>query len=71
MKHHQELENLTLTTQPLKILKIFQFGCWPICLAFSQPDVFLWTSMVTGYEQDGDPEEAFGVFLPNGDVCAH
>ncbi|XP_068304486.1 putative pentatricopeptide repeat-containing protein At3g01580 [Pyrus communis] len=25
---------------------------------FSQPDVFLWTSMVTGYEQNGDPEQA-------------
>ncbi|KAM1410718.1 hypothetical protein ACFXTO_023672 [Malus domestica] len=29
---------------------------------FSQPDVFLWTSMVTGYEQNGDPEEALEFF---------
>ncbi|KAM2955970.1 hypothetical protein FF2_023153 [Malus domestica] len=29
---------------------------------FPQPDVFLWTSMVTGYEQNGDPEEALEFF---------
>lgn len=29
---------------------------------FPQPDVFLWTSMVTGYEQDGSPEEALSFF---------
>lgn len=29
---------------------------------FSQPDVFLWTSMVTGYEQNGNPEEALEFF---------
>ena len=34
---------------------------------FSKPDVFLWTSMVTGYEQNGCPEEeALLFFLPNG-----
>ncbi|KAM2858433.1 hypothetical protein COP2_023972 [Malus domestica] len=29
---------------------------------FLHPDVFLWTSMVTGYEQNGDPEEALEFF---------
>ncbi|KAB2610165.1 pentatricopeptide repeat-containing protein [Pyrus ussuriensis x Pyrus communis] len=29
---------------------------------FSQPDVLLWTSMVTGYEQNGDPEKALEFF---------
>ncbi|KAF3445281.1 hypothetical protein FNV43_RR14976 [Rhamnella rubrinervis] len=29
---------------------------------FSKPDVFLWTSMVTGYEQNGCPEEALSFF---------
>ena len=29
---------------------------------FPQPDVVLWTFMVTGYEQNGDPEEALEFF---------
>lgn len=29
---------------------------------YSKPDVFLWTSMVTGYEQNGSPEEALSFF---------
>lgn len=29
---------------------------------FSLPDVVLWTSMVTGYEQNGNPEDALGFF---------
>ncbi|KAI9124831.1 hypothetical protein K1719_004158 [Acacia pycnantha] len=29
---------------------------------YSKPDVFLWTSMVTGYEQNGNPREALSVF---------
>ena len=35
-------------------LKVFE--------GFSLPDVFLWTSMVTGYEQNGFPEEAVAFF---------
>ncbi|RXH69518.1 hypothetical protein DVH24_037302 [Malus domestica] len=38
---------------------------------FPQPDVFLCTSMVTGYEHNGDLEQALEFFLPNCDVGAH
>ncbi|XP_022152123.1 putative pentatricopeptide repeat-containing protein At3g01580 [Momordica charantia] len=33
-----------------------------VFLGFSQPDVVLWTSMITGYEQNGNPEKAVEFF---------
>lgn len=33
-----------------------------IFMEYSKPDVVLWTSMVTGYEQNGNPKEALSVF---------
>ncbi|KAA0057245.1 hypothetical protein IC582_008703 [Cucumis melo] len=33
-----------------------------VFLGFSQPDVVMWTSMITGYEQNGNPEKAVDFF---------
>lgn len=33
-----------------------------VFMEYLKPDVFLWTSMVTGYEQNGNPREALSVF---------
>ncbi|XP_038905362.1 putative pentatricopeptide repeat-containing protein At3g01580 [Benincasa hispida] len=33
-----------------------------VFIEFSQPDVVMWTSMITGYEQDGNPEKAVDFF---------
>ncbi|XP_028803594.1 putative pentatricopeptide repeat-containing protein At3g01580 [Neltuma alba] len=33
-----------------------------VFMEYSKPDVVLWTSMVTGYEQNGNPREALSVF---------
>ncbi|KAL5864348.1 hypothetical protein ACOSQ3_001862 [Xanthoceras sorbifolium] len=43
--------------------KCGQMGCaLKVFEGFSRPDVFLWTSMVTGYEQNGFAEEAVAFF---------
>ncbi|KAJ0112048.1 hypothetical protein Patl1_02841 [Pistacia atlantica] len=43
--------------------KCGQMGCaLNVFKGFSEPDIVLWTSMVTGYEQNGFPEEAVMFF---------
>lgn len=38
------------------------YEAFQVFLGFSQPDVVMWTSMITGYEQNGNPEKAVDFF---------